>query len=149
MPDAPRETFISHITVSTGHHRRSYRKEVENNVVELLKSWLPDLFAGQTRGIIEDKYAVRCDWHNSKSAGFTVMRVDDRLAGVDLIKFSVCRHSKKSAAAWEFVGGRSEIPSVPFVAVALIDANITFEDLGFIPAIADFERCLAWAWMEL
>ena len=45
------------------------------------------------------------------------------------------------------VGGSGQPPRVPFVAAALENRNITINDLDAIGAIADFERCLAWAWL--
>lgn len=148
LPDAPRELAVTHITVNTGHSRRSYRREVQDEVIGLLQNWLPDLYAGQLRAIIEDKYAVRCDWHNGKSAGFTVQRLDNEMNGVDLVKISVCRHSKKAAAAWQFVDGQAAPPPVPFVAATMLTDNATPADLSHIGMIADFERTLAWAWLE-
>ena len=148
LPDAPKQVFLTQATVDTGHSKRSYRNEVGDEIVELLKTWLPDLFAGKLRGVIDDYYAVRCDWHNSKSVGFTVSRMDAEMQATEIVKFSVCRHSKRAKPSWEFVGGKGNPPPVPFVAAKIFSNNLTVNDLASISAIADFERCLAWAWME-
>lgn len=148
LPDAPKQVFLTHATVDTGHSKRSYRNEVDDEIVEQLKTWLPDLFAGKLRGVIDDYYAVRCDWHNSKSVGFTVSRMDAEIQATEIVKFSVCRHSKRAKPSWEFVGGKGTPPPVPFVAATIYSNNLIVDDLAAIAAIADFERCLAWAWME-
>lgn len=148
LPDAPKQVFLTHTTVDTGHSKRSYRNEVDDEIVEQLKTWLPDLFARKLRGVIDDYYAVRCDWHNSKSVGFTVSRMDAEIQATEIVKFSVCRHSKRAKPSWEFVGGKGTPPPVPFVAATIYSNNLIVDDLAAIAAIADFERCLAWAWME-
>lgn len=148
LPDAPKQVFLTHATVDSGHSKRSYRNEVDDEIVELLKTWLPDLFAGKLRGVIDDYYAVRCDWYNSKSVGFTVSRMDAEMQATEIVKFSVCRHSKRAKPSWEFVGGKGTPPPVPFVAATIYSNNLIVDDLASIAAIADFERCLAWAWME-
>ena len=148
LPDAPKQVFLTHATVDTGHSKRSYRNEVDDEIVEQLKTWLPDLFAGKLRGVIDDYYAVRCDWHNSKSVGFTVSRMDAEMQATEIVKFSVCRHSKRAKPSWEFVGGKGTPPPVPFVSATIYSNNLIVDDLASIATIADFERCLAWAWME-
>ena len=109
---------------------------------------IKNLFARKLRGVIDDYYAVRCDWHNSKSVGFTVSRMDAEMQATEIVKFSVCRHSKRAKPSWEFVGGKGTPPPVPFVAATIYSNNLIVDDLASIAAIADFERCLAWAWME-
>lgn len=148
LPDAPKQQFLTHVTVDTGHSRRSYRNEIDDEVIELLKTWLPDIYGGKSRGVIDDYYAVRCDWHNSKSVGFTVSRMDTEMQATEIVKFSVCRHSKRAKPSWEFVGGKGTPPPVPFVAATFFPNNLIVDDLASISAIADFERCLAWAWLE-
>ena len=148
LPDAPKQAFLTHATVDTGHSKRSYRNEVSDGVIGEIKTWLPDLFAGKLRGVIDDYYAVRCDWHNSKSVGFTVSRMNAEMQATEIVKFSVCRHSKRAKPSWEFVGGKGNPPPVPFVAATIYSNNLIVDDLAAIAAIADFERCLAWAWLE-
>nr|DAR31443.1 MAG TPA: hypothetical protein [Caudoviricetes sp.] len=148
LPDAPKQNYLTHATAGTGHSRRSYRSEVDDDVVEVVKSWLPDLMAGRPRGVLGDRYAVRQEWSNSKSIGFIVGRLDDLMRPVDIVRIAVCRHSKRAAPSWQFVGGKGAPPRVPFVAADLLTDNIEADDLMVLPVIADFERCLAWAWLE-
>lgn len=148
LPDAPKQNYLTHATASTGHSRRSYRSEVDGDMVETIKSWLPDLMAGRPRGVLDDHYAVRQEWGNGKSIGFVVSRLDAQMRPVDILKIAVCRHSKRAAPAWRFVEGKGAPPRVPFVASDLLSDNIEASDLMALPVIADLERCLAWAWLE-
>ena len=143
LPDAPKQNYLTHATAGTGHSRRSYRSEVADEVVAAVKSWLPDLMAGRPRGVLGDRYAVRQEWGNGKSVGFVVGRLDDRMRPVDIVRIAVCRHSKRAAPSWQFVGGNGAPPRVPFVAADLLADNIEAADLMALPVIADFERCLA------
>lgn len=148
LPDAPKQNYLTHATASTGHSRRSYRSEVADDVVAAVKSWLPDLMAGRPRGVLGDRYAVRREWSNGKSIGFVVGRLDDQMRPVDIARIAVCRHSKRAAPSWQFVGGKGAPPRVPFVAADLLTDNIEAADLMALPVIENFERCLAWAWLE-
>ena len=148
LPDAPKQNYLTHATAGTGHSRRSYRSEVADDVVAAVKSWLPDLMAGQQRGVLDDRYAARQEWGNGKSIGFVVSRLDAQMRPVEIVKIAVCRHSKRAAPSWQFVGGKGAPPRVPFVASGLLYDNVEASDLMALPVIADFERCLAWAWLE-
>lgn len=148
LPDAPKQNYLTHATASTGHSRRSYRSEVADDVVEIVKGWLPDLLDGQPRGVLHDRYAVRREWSNGKSIGFIVSRLNEQMQPADIVRIAVCRHSKRAAPSWQFAGGKGTPPRVPFVAAGIIAGQLIGDDLMALPAIADFERCLAWAWLE-
>ena len=85
---------------------------------------------------------------DSKFCEFVISRVSDDMTQTDLVRFTVCRHSRKKREAWALVGGAGEAPNVPFCAVQICQNNIIFEDFEFLPVFGDFERCLAWAWIE-
>lgn len=148
LPDAPKQNYLTHATASTGHSRRSYRSEVDDDVVETVKGWLPVLMSGQPHGILGDSYAVRQEWGNGKSVGFVVSRLDAQMQPTDIVRIAVCRHSKRAAPSWRCVDGKGIPPRVPFVAAEVITEHLIGDDLIALPIIADFERCIAWAWLE-
>ena len=148
LPDSPKQNYLTHATASTGHSRRSYRSEVGDDVVETVKGWLPVLMSGQPHGILGDSYAVRQEWGNGKSVGFVVSRLDAQMQPTDIVRIAVCRHSKRAVPSWQFVAGKGATPRVPFVAAGIITEHLIGDDLIALPIIADFERCIAWAWLE-
>lgn len=75
-------------------------------------------------------------------------RLDAQMQPTDIVRITVCRHSKRAASSWQFVGGKGIPPRVPFVAAGIITEHLIGDDLIALPIIADFERCIAWAWLE-
>lgn len=140
--------YIYHITTTTGDTRKSYRDQVDDRVVNLLATWLPELQQGQLRSIFESQYAVRLDTHKRMYAVFTIIAVsDDMMTQREVIRFAVCSMGRGAFSAWQAVGGQGNPPFAPFVAAQPL-ASIEFADLLHLPLIADFERCLTWAMLE-
>lgn len=145
LPDGG--TYINHISTNTDHRRRSPRSEVSDAALQTVSAWLSDMLDGQTRAIWQDRYACRIVRRSGKSVLFAVSRVDGEMQHTDIVHFAVCRHSRDKAKAWAEVGGRGNLPQVPFCAVRLLD-SITMADAPHLAMIADFERVMAWAWLE-
>lgn len=148
LSNEPAQTYLAHVTTTTGHNRRSYRDEVRDDIVAMVKEWLQELYAGASRGLVDDKYAVRCEWHNSMAAAFIVSRLNDQMEAVDIVKIAVCNNGRNAPAAWKFAEGTGTPLLAPFVAAGILTDQITPDDLPYIGVIADFERCLGWAWLE-
>lgn len=142
------DTYIAHVTTNTGHSRQAHRSEVADNVLGVMANWLTDMAAGTTRAIYQDKYACRLERESNKSALFIISRVDDTLSHTDIVKFSVCIHTRDKRRAWTEVNGVGNPPPVPFCAVNLLEQNLTTEDMIYLPLLADFEKSMAWAWKE-
>ena len=141
-----KEPFLVHVTLS-GTNRRSYRRDVTEYVVEMMSSRLQDMYAGYAVGIIDNTYAVKCEWHNAKAAGFAVCRIEGNV-GIDIAKIAVCRHSKRAVSAWRFVGGAGEHPPAPFVVGKIVDENIIAEDVSALEVVDELARDIAWTWIE-
>lgn len=140
--------YIYHITTTTGDTRKSYRHEVDDRVVNLLATWLPELQQGQLRSIFESMYAVRLDTHKRMYAVFTILAVsDDMLTQREIMRFAVSSTGRGAFSAWQAVDGQGNPPFAPFVAAKPL-TSIEFDDLLHLPLIADFERCLAWTMLE-
>ena len=75
-------------------------------------------------------------------------RLDAQMQPPDIVRITVCRHSKRAAQSWQCVGGEGIPPRVPFVAARVITEHLIGDDLIALPIIADFEQCIAWAWLE-
>nr|WP_243385205.1 hypothetical protein [Caviibacterium pharyngocola] len=125
-----------------------YRKDVDD-VINLIKPWLDDMLRGEQRAIFEDKYACRIGEQNGKMIEFIIARIDDDFFNsTDLVRFVVCRHSVTKQRAWDLVSGQGNPPQVPFCAVQLMTNNVVIDDLAVMPMFGDFERCIAWTWLD-
>ena len=141
--------YIYHITINTGHARKTPRSEINPNLTALLRGYINDMLAGRLLGVVDDKYACRIGEHNGKMCEFVIARVEDDLTQTDIIRFTVCRHSRKKARAWELVGGTGTPPEAPFCAAQILNAATIPDDLAYMPIFGDFERCIAWVWLDM
>jgi len=87
--------------------------------------------------------------HISKMIEFVISRLSDDFKQTDLVRFVVCNHSRRKKVAWAWVCGVGDAPEVPFCAAQLLTDNVIPEDFSYIPVFADFERCIAWTWLEM
>ncbi|AAP95154.1 hypothetical protein [[Haemophilus] ducreyi] len=149
QPQKTKEQYIYHVTVDTGHARKSPKSEVPSELIGQLKQWVKDMLDGQLRGIFDTKYTCRVGKHHSKLCEFVISKTDDNFNHTDLVNFVVCRESRHNRQAWKLVGGQGNAPEVPFCAVKLHNQNIQLDDMFNLSLFADFERCIAWAWLDL
>lgn len=132
--------YFNHVTVNTGHSRRSFRNEVADDVVQTMKEWFASMSAGETVNIYDD-YFCSLLHSNNTMADFSVT-VKQKSVEYDVLRFTVCLTSQYRKRCWQIVEGEGGAPEAPFIAVRLI--NYEFAD----PALGDFERCLAWGFVE-
>ncbi|EGY52863.1 hypothetical protein [Neisseria shayeganii] len=142
---------IHHITINTGHSHRSERGEVSDATIKIMQQWLADMLAGRPRAMTNTgNVACRVGRHNGKMIEFVVSIGHAEQA--DALRFVVCRHSKAKAEAWALAGGAGNPPQTPFLAANLLMPELEMMQRGAsfddIMMLADFERCLAWAWLE-
>lgn len=143
------EKYIYHVTTTTRHTRKSPRSEVPKETTALLKPWLEDMIKGKLREIIKTRYSCRIGKYNGKMIEFIISRLTTDFKQTDVIRFVVCNHSRQKNIAWALVNGKGDVPNVPFCAVQLLMDNFIPEDFAYLPAFADFERCIAWAWLDM
>lgn len=143
------EKYIYHVTTTTGHVRKSPRSEISADTTALLRPWVEDMIKGELRGIMDTHYSCRCEQHSSKMIEFVISRLTADFKQTDLVRFIICNHSRRKNVAWAWVGGVGDAPEVPFCAAQLLNDNVILEDLDYIPVFADFERCIAWTWLEM
>lgn len=143
-----KEKYLYHVTVTTGHARKSPRSEVSDDTINILKTWISDMLKGDLRGIVDSHYSCRAGQYNAKMIEFIISRLSDDFKQVDLVRFVVCNHSRRKNVAWALVGGKGDAPDTPFCAVQLFD-NFLLQDLEHLSFFGDFERCIAWAWLDM
>lgn len=143
------EKYIWHVTTSTFHTRKSLRSEITEDIATLLKPWLENMLNGELQEIVKGRYFCRIGQYNGKMIEFIISRLTIDFQQTNVIRFVVCNHSRKKKFAWDLVDGKGEVPEAPFCAAQLLMENFIPEDLAYLPVFADFERCIAWAWLDL
>lgn len=145
--------YIHHVTLTTGHVRRSPRHEVGDDVVAMLGRWIESALAGEEvpmRGygtVITAQRRGKC---------LIVDVMDDTPARTLLATIGVAAHSKCGSALWRDLHAEARAllvtdpehpPAEPWVAARLHSGLLLggHEALGWL---GDFERCIAWAWIE-
>lgn len=153
--------FINHITLSTGHCRRSPRTEVDDATLALLHPWLERT---RTSGNIEPLPVAPLSHFGArviKETGLVVTIYGPRgphIPGrphsgdfVPIATLGIAQRSRESEALWTSL--RSHFcckpgltaPSTPWVAVSIHDNIAAYFDA--LQWIGDLERCIAWAWI--
>lgn len=148
--------LLNHITLTTGHIRRSPRSEVAEQVIHDIRAWLDEMLEhqGQRRPMLyvgDEGYTATIVADIGLSC--TIYAPDSGGQAVPLATFSIARPSDANAdEIWSILtenfptqSGLRQ-PATPWCAVA-----INMNGLALHPDanewIGDFERCLAWAWI--
>lgn len=145
--------YINHITLSTGHIARTSRADVTDDTIKALKPWLQAALDYVDPYPLPGPLGVRDGFAMSASVerGGLICHVghhDDD----PLVTFGVAARSRQSGELWAWLCaqyGSSEAlkaPGTPWCAVALRSAFM--QQHGAAAWIGDFERCVAWTWLE-
>lgn len=142
-----RDRYVMHVTLETGHGRRSYRHEVADAVVTLLRQQIAEMLAGMP-------VEIRPGYTMSGAAAGPALLATVSRDGRPLITVAVAAKSRASARLWRElqhpVPGSSpavgDPPRAPWVAARLYPTLVL--DPEAATWLGDFGRCLAWAWIE-
>jgi hypothetical protein len=148
---------MSHLTITTGHMAKSLRRAVPDQIINKMREWLEDgkreFIPGQS-GEVLAKRIPGCEgyWATLKTIGdsllVSVIQKDVGLA----LTFGVAANNESGGDLWCRLGSETKQPAAPWCAVN-IDLGFCFsartqtkliQDLQWF---ADFERCVAWAWL--
>lgn len=148
--------YIHHVTLNTGHVRNSPRTEVADEIYNIVQPLLSAAIAGERPTIpaVEPACTLTAAAQD-RCLIATVWGPDMDGRRVPIVTIGVASHSRCGAQLWPLLHERvsvpvvsspTEVPPEPWCAVRI---DIGF---GFYPAAAqwlgDFERCLAWAWVD-
>jgi len=152
----PRDQYIQHVTVTTGHVRRSQRSEVADDILEWCRGHLQRVLAGERDPI--PRVQPSC-WLTGAAEGrcmtATVWTRDPDAGDTPLVTIAVALHSRCGARLWELIHAHTSLPvetssqqqaAVPWVA-ARLEPGIARHPRA-AEWLGDYERCLAWAWYE-
>lgn len=163
MAESP---YIAHVTLSTGHIRRSPRSEVGDDALAVLVPWLVsaraagsiptplpgEAFAGFTAKILVEHGALVCTVYGPASKFLGLAGMPEAQDGVPLVTFGVAQRSRHSKALWAAliavsdVRPKCDMPEAPWCGVVLHPTLPAFPDAS--EWMGDFERCVAWAWIS-
>lgn len=146
--------YINHITLSTGHLARTSRADVTDGTIKALRPWLKAALDYGDPYPLPGPLGVRDGFVMSASVegGGLVCHVGHQVDG-PLVTFGIAARSRQSGELWAWLcaqyGSREALiaPETPWCAVALLPAYLVQH--GVSVWIGDFERCVAWTWLEL
>ena len=147
---APRH--LEHVTLNTGHTRRSPRSEAADEVVRGLAAGLDRAIATKARepipGFALFSYSVTA---LGGAAMVTIWR-----EAAPVVTFGVAANAKDSAKLWRLLhqGGAGKHatnperpPNAPWIGVRM-EAGAASTPRDDLLWLANFERCLGWAFIE-
>lgn len=130
---------LHHLTLTTGHSRRSSSSEVWQETREQLLPLIREALDGG-RPEIMDGYALTGTARGRQASTWTVHGAEG-----PLVTMLVCRRGK-CVRDWEAIGGIGPQPQHPYCAVRLEPALAVHADAAHW--LGDFERSVAWTWLE-
>lgn len=150
-----RAKYLYHVTTTTGHSRRSWRDEIGDDIIARLRT-----LVAQSRepggAIIPAVQPSGCRltmvYESQRCCALAIHDPD----GAPLVTMGVATHARCGAALWRRMHdqgvhliSREARPQTPWCAVTLhTGALLYLPPSNLLPALADFERSVAWAWIE-
>lgn len=150
---------LTHITLTTGHSRQSAHAEIDPQIEAIIAPWLRELLAsdeerkplpGLLPGLLPEFLAY--DVMAEEVGGGMLLTV---LAGMDpLVTVGVTATDEDDGNLWPmfrtafpWVRPGLARPPAPWCAVITHPALADHQDAA--NWLADFERCVAWAWITM
>lgn len=135
---------LEHITLNTGHRRSSPRAEVSAAAIDELRNLLDWALRSKAPTPIPTRpgYAI-------SATGEGACLIATVFAGErPLVMVGVAGDVGQGAALWRMLGANGSSPAESWCAARLLP-SITVGDMGEMQWLGDFERCLAWAWVDM
>ncbi len=131
--------YIWHETIQTQHTRRSFRSEVAPDILEMVSGWLAS-------DLMELPGGYRCVV--MYRSGHCLQAEVHTPAGVRLVAIGIAAHARCGQTLWVRLEGKPDAkPAEPWCAVWLDIEGITTDPDAAL-WLGDFERCLAWAFLD-
>lgn len=154
--------YLNHITLSTGHTRRSQRSDISGETLARISPWLAALVdSGSLMPLPVSSLSAYTAMASVHDGGLIITISGPALttgpmAGKPppLITMGVAKKSRHSATLWPLMTGPVmpaakpciQCPDTPLLAVAIWPTIALHTDA--LEWIGDLEQCIAWAWME-
>lgn len=153
--------YINHITITTGHNARTSRADVADETLAIVAPWLQSIVgAGQKSPLPVPALSHFAAIAYVQDGGLVVTVYgpsgphqpgQPASADIPLVTFGVAQRSRHSEPLWAMLLANFEHlegirqPTTPWCAVAVHPSIAAHADA--IGWLADFERCVAWAWI--
>lgn len=142
--------YLWHITLESGDTRRSPRSEVSQQV---LATMAPHLRRALAAGRAGDPIPTTDSRLTATASGPNLVATVLSYDGVPLVTFGVASRSRGAGALWGALHegrltttDRAELPAAPWCAARLEAGPEYLTDVS--EWIGDYERIIAWAWIE-
>lgn len=153
--------FINCITLTTGHNARTSREGVPDDVLVIVEQWLLEIINTDQRSPLPvEKLSHYSAVAFEQEGGLMVtvygplgQRQQDQpaIADIPLVTFGIAQKPHQAESLWAVMLANFDHPadikqpSTPWCAVVMHSTIISHRDA--MPWIAEFERCVAWAWI--
>lgn len=149
--------YIRHLTLDTGHQRDSYRDEVDDGVLELLRPMLDRAVRGEhvpVPGAVEPSGCTMSGGVGRSRALLLTVSGPTALGRhsverTPIVQIAVAPDSLASAELWRtWIGSERDdrTPRPPWCAVRLMAGMAVYPQAAHW--LGDYERCCAWAWID-
>lgn len=144
-------TYINHITLHTGHNRRSPRSEVSDETMARMAPLMQRVDVGEICTLTDD-YEIRrldADADGRHTRQWAVARAGQST----FVVMALAMKSRPGAALWRHLQATLDdlaidaMPTAPWLAVYW-DLQLSMYNAGALHWLGDAERCIAWAWIE-
>ncbi|WP_029002742.1 hypothetical protein [Azorhizobium doebereinerae] len=148
-------TYISHITLNTGHRRRSEAGEVEPAVRSTLRLVIAEALAQHSARIPLVPGPPDISISGDAYGPHLLLTVWDDRSGLPILTFAVALRSRGAERLWDEVYrmGRelavdiADMPAAPWCAAVLHPMIVLRPDA--LSWTGDMEWCVAWTWTEM
>jgi hypothetical protein len=139
-------TYLNHITLDTGHNRRSPRSEVSDEAIAMVGAHLRRAIAAGSDPIPTRPY----DLMATAVGRYLICTIMD--GSMPALTFGVAPRARGAKKLWDvLVANRgypvdtAQPPGAPWLATRIERADLTRKIATWA---ADYERICAWAWIE-
>lgn len=147
--------YLWHVTLNTGHGRKSPRDEVAQQALDAVALELSRALTGKETDLrigpgTEKSYRLK-----ATVVGAVLLCTVLTGAGAPLVTFGVAPRSRDADKLWsllhqgahDLATKANDVPEPPWCAVRIEMQSIA-NDPGSLEWLPDFERLLAWVWIE-
>lgn len=151
------DRWIEHVTLTSGHSRRSLATEISPQALAVARSVIRHLPDDPAASIPLPGPLNRYRIGGPRHGKCITLHICPADAPEPVVSMAIAAHSICGSQAWRelhrycdewrlpYRTDPESCPSEPWVAALLDTAAPEHEEA--LPIIADFERCLAWAWL--